>query len=96
MPSKSKITSIRGDQTAKITVGDLMQRLEIMNVATLSKMGETLNLDVEELMAILDRLAAAIPRDKYETTRQSLRGVLSWGVAIGYFYAKQSKPLIVQ
>lgn len=93
-------TSPAGDvdpQTAerpKITPYDLMTRLELLNIPTPQQMADAIHVDVEELFAVMDRLAQAIPRDSYQETRKSLRGILAWGVAIGYFYARQESPIL--
>jgi hypothetical protein len=99
MPRKpsqpSSLVSPTGEKQ-KITILDLMQRLELSGVADWEGMCKTLNVDGEEAMAILDNLAVSMPRQSPKQTRSDLRGLMSWGVAIGYFYAKYEKPVILQ
>lgn len=94
MPRKSKLTSTKGDLPAnRISIMQLLERLELTGEVQADAMLDELGVDRGELEAILDHLAKHIPRDPYLTTQSSLRGVLSWGIAIGYFYAKQARPI---
>lgn len=92
---KTKFTSPNGDAPERITVLNLLQRMELLPDLKMEQMIESLGVDKDELYAILDNVARAIPRDPFQMTCGTLRGILSWGVAIGYFYGRQNPTLKV-
>jgi hypothetical protein len=87
-----------GHQKPLITVETLCERMRLAAVPNVGDMCRDLGVHLVELNNVLESMAARLadPDEvpQLQDIRQVLHGVLTWGAAIGFHWAKQEKPII--
>ena len=97
MRAKSKLTSPLGDVREKLTIPQLLERLSLaIPGVNMLEVIRGADLDENDTEMILREIARDLPRRPHGEIVETARGLIQWGIAIGYFYAKKEKPLIVQ
>lgn len=80
-----------------IALPELLERLRLTDVPNPFAMADQLDVDVNELMKTLEGLTKSELTAPLPVLRQNAIAMITWGAAIGYFYAKKAAPIqIVQ